>query len=304
MICVSVMDLSIVGLRVLREIAERGSFTAAAAALGYTQSAVSRQVAALENATRTAVFVRRRGGVELTAAGRTLLRHAAVILNELDEVGRELGGASSAHGTVRLGAFASAGAVLVPRALLALSRSHPGIDVTTREASSPSLARALRSGSLDLAVLALAPPFRAPDTDSPRLALETLREVGLMVAVPAAHPLAAQDSLRLADLRGQRWIASRSTGDETVLGVWPGLDERPRIAHVTRDWLAKLQLVAAGCGLTTAPVLIAGAAPAGVRLLPVDDGPRERRRLVLARLPGEARPAVGHVRQALRAALA
>jgi DNA-binding transcriptional LysR family regulator len=298
------MDLSIVGLRVLREIAERGSFTAAAAALGYTQSAVSRQVAALENATRTAVFVRRRGGVELTAAGRTLLRHAAVILNELDEVGRELGGASAAHGTVRLGAFASAGAVLVPRALLALSRSHPGIDVTTREASSPSLARALRAGSLDLAVLALAPPFRAPDTDSPRLALETLREVDLMVAVPAAHPLAAQDSLRLADLRGQRWIASRSTGDETVLGVWPGLDERPRIAHVTRDWLAKLQLVAAGCGLTTAPVLIAGAVPAGVRLLPVDDGPRERRRLVLARLPGEARPAVGHVRQALRAALA
>lgn len=298
------MDLSIVGLRVLREVAERGSFTAAAGALGYTQSAVSRQVAALENATRRAVFVRRRGGVELTAAGRTLLRHAAVILNELDEADRELSGAGVAHGTVRLGAFASAGAVLVPRALAALARSHPGIDVTTREAATPSLARALRAGSLDLAVLALSPPFRAPDPGSPRLTLETLREVDLLVAVPAGHPLADRDSLRLADLRGQRWIASRSTGDETVLGVWPGLDERPRIAHVTRDWLAKLHLVAAGCGLTTAPALIAGAAPEGVRLLPVADGPRERRRLVLARLPGETRPAVAHVRQALRAAFA
>lgn len=298
------MDVSVVGLRVLREIAERGSFTAAGAALGYTQSAVSRQVAALENVTRTPVFVRRPGGVELTAAGQVLLRHAAVILNALDEAERELGGVAAAHGAVRLGAFASAGAHLVPRALATLARVQPGIDVTTREMASPALARALRAGSLDLAVLALSPPFRAPDAESPRLHLETLREVDLLVAVPATHPLAARDGVHLADLRGQRWIASRSTGAETVLGVWPGLDERPRIAHITRDWLAKLHLVAAGCGLTTVPALLAQVLPDGVRLLPVLDGPRERRRLVLGRIPGAVLPAVAHVAQALRAVFA
>jgi DNA-binding transcriptional LysR family regulator len=107
-------------------------------------------------------------------------------------------------------------------------------------------------------------------------------------------------TVRLDELRGQRWIASRSTGDETLLGVWPGLDERPLIAHSTRDWLTKLQLVAAGCGLTTVPALIAPAVPPGVRLLRVADGPEEVRRLVLARLPGPIAPSASHLRQALR----
>jgi DNA-binding transcriptional LysR family regulator len=296
------MDLSIVGLRVFREIAERGSFTSAAVALGYTQSAVSRQIAALERATRADLFERRPSGVRLTAPGRVLLRHAAVVLDELDAARRELGGLPVEDGAVRLGAFPSAGAALLPRALAALRRSHPGIDVTTREAGTPSLVRALRAGSLDLAVLALAPPFRAPDAETPGLVLERLAEQEMLVAVPAGHALVRSDSdtVRLAELRGQRWIASRSTGDETLLGVWPGLDERPLIAHSTRDWLTKLQLVAAGCGLTTVPTLIAPAVPAGIRLLRVADGPEEVRRLVLARLPGPLAPSADHLRRALR----
>jgi DNA-binding transcriptional LysR family regulator len=154
-------------------------------------------------------------------------------------------------------------------------------------------------------VLAQSPPFRPPDTESPSLHLETLTELDLLVAVPAGHPLANadQDTVTLADLRDRRWIASRSTGDETLLGVWPGLDERPRIAHSTRDWLAKLQLVAAGCGLTTVPAVLAPVVPAGVRLLHVAGGPKELRRLVLARLPGPPAPSVSHLRQALRAAV-
>jgi DNA-binding transcriptional LysR family regulator len=296
------MDLSIVGLRVFREIAERGSFTSAAGALGYTQSAVSRQIAALEQATRAELFERRPTGVRLTPAGRVLLRHAGVVLDELDAAGRELGGLPAEDGNVRLGAFPSAGAALLPRALAALRRSHPGIDVTTREASTPSLVRALRAGSLDLAVLALSPPFRAPDAETPRLVLQTLAEQEMLVAVPVGHALARPDSdtVRLQELRGQRWIASRSTGDETLLGVWPGLDERPRVAHSARDWLTKLQLVAAGCGLTTVPAVIAPAVPPGVQLLRVADGPAEVRRLVLARLPGPLAPPTRHLQHALR----
>ena len=300
MVFLIVMDLSTTGLRVLREIAERGSFTAAAASLGYTQSAVSRQIAALEQATRSTLFDRRPGGVRLTAAGQILLRRAAVALDALDQAVGELAGLPADGGTVRLATFASAGAVLLPRALAVLRQSHPGIEVTTREGPTPALVRALRAGTVDLAVLAQVPPFRPPDTETPALVTETISELSLRVAVPAGSELAGRDELRIADLRGRRWIVSPSGGGETGLGAWPGLDERPRIAHVTRDWLAKLQLVAAGAGLTTVPAMLTSVLPAGVRLLPVVDGPDELRRVLLARLPGDSAPAVRHLQRALR----
>lgn len=86
------------------------------------------------------------------------------------------------------------------------------------------------------------------------------------------------------------------------MGVWPGLDERPEIVHTARDWLAKLQLVAAGFGLTTVTASLAPAAPPGVRVLPVRGGPQEQRRLLLARVPQTPTEAVTRVGAALRLA--
>ncbi|MGW8783857.1 LysR family substrate-binding domain-containing protein [Streptomyces sp. NPDC055796] len=137
----------------------------------------------------------------------------------------------------------------MPYALAALRRSDPQVRVVSREGTTPALARALRAGSIDLALLASAPPFRVPDDESPPLALETLTERALCLAVPAAHPLARGEFVDVADLRGQQWIAGSATGADRLMGVWPGLYERPEIAHTARDWLAKLHLVAAGCGL-------------------------------------------------------
>src|SRR6185369_2100608 len=164
------------------------------------------------------------------------------------------------RGTVRLGWFPSAGAVLVPRALAELRRTHPAITVTTREGTTPMLVRALRAGTLDLAVVASVPPYRPLDAETPALVLRTLSQRELLVAAPATHPLARGDAIDLADLRGQRWIAG--SGDDRAMGVWPGLDERPEIAHTARDWLAKLLLVAAGCGLTTVPGSLTAVVPA------------------------------------------
>jgi DNA-binding transcriptional LysR family regulator len=296
--------VSLAGLRVVREVAERGTFSAAAASLGYTQSAVSRQVAAVERAAGEPVFERRREGARPTAAGRVVLRHAAAALAAIDAADRELRGLPDEAGTVRLGAFPSAGAVLLPRVLTRLRRAHPAITVLTRDGGTPALVRALRAGSLDLAVLAAAPPFRAPDAETPALAVETLAERNLCLAVPASHPLAGQDSVEVSDLHGQQWIASRSAGDEVQLGVWPGLAGRPDVTHTSRDWLTKLQLVAAGCGITTVPAVIAAAAPAGVRVLAVRGGPEERRRVIVARLPRRLPEAARHVVEALRAVAA
>lgn len=291
-----------VALRVFREVVERRTLTAAASALGYTQSAVSRQIAAIERAVGASVLERRRDGVRLTAAGRVVLRHAAAVLDQIDATERELAGLPAAAGTVRLGWFTSAGVVLVPRALAALRRGHPAITVTTREGSTPTLVRALRAGSIDLAVLAAVPPFRPFDDESPALRVEILGERPLCLAVPAEHPLADHEYIDVADLRNQRWIAGPSSGQERLMGVWPGLDERPVIAHTARDWLAKLHLVAAGCGVTTAPASAAAGAPPGVRFLQVRGGPREQRRITLAQLPEHGPAPTRELADALRTA--
>ena len=205
---------------------------------------------------------------------------------------------------MRLGSFTSAGVSLLPLALTALRRSHPSVTVVTREASTPALVRALRSGTVELVLLSSRPPYRAPDTEAPALHLRTLVERGLRVAVPLDHPLALGKFIEFADLHGQRWIASPSVGGDRRVGVWPGLDERPEIAHSARDWLVKLQLVAAGCGLTTVSPGLASAAPPGVCVLPVRGGPDEQRRILLARLPGPVSESAARLTDALARAVA
>ncbi|MFD4640890.1 LysR family transcriptional regulator [Lentzea sp. NPDC058436] len=294
-------DASLVALRVFREVAERGTLSAAATALGYTQSAVSRQIAALERAAGAELLERRHDGVRLTSAGRLVLRRAAVVVDEIDAGTRELAGLPDDVSTVRLGWFATAGAWLIPRALTALGRTHPSITVVTREGSTPALVRALRAGTLDVALISSEPPYRAPDDETPPLDVDTLVERSLRVAVPATHPLARNDYIDVADLRGQRWISG--PGDPWVMGVWPGLGERPVVAHTARDWLAKLRLVEAGFGITTIPTSLQEVLPPGVKILPVRGGPAEQRRVLLARLPGPVPEPVARLAAALRAAV-
>ncbi|MER0449123.1 LysR family transcriptional regulator [Streptomyces sp. Edi4] len=294
------MEPSLTGLRVLREIAERGSFTAAASSLGYTQSAVSRQVAALERASGVRLFDRRPGGVTLTAPGLTLLRHAVVALDALAAAERELKGLAPERAVVRLGAFPSAGALILPRTLAALRRTHPAIRVTTREAATPVLVRALRARTIDLAVLAVRPPYRPLDDQRPPLECETLLETRLLLAVPADGALGGRAVVDLEDLADQDWISGASHPAEPTMGVWPGLPGRPRVTHTTRDWLTKLRLVAAGCGITTLPPELADVVPAGVRLIEVRQGPAEQRRVVAARLPGPRPAALAQVMEVLR----
>ena len=198
------VDFSPTGLRVLREVAQIGSFSAAAASLGYTQSAVSRQVAALESAAGRRLFERGRQGVALTPAGARLLTSAVRVLDELESARRELAGEQTDGRPVRLGAFPTAVAGLVPQALAALPEQ---LNVTLREGTTPALTRALRAGTLDLAILARTPPFRPLDAESPAFELTTLSERELAVGVAANHPLARAQSRR--GLRARRTSLGR-----------------------------------------------------------------------------------------------
>ncbi|MEU3989596.1 LysR substrate-binding domain-containing protein [Streptomyces platensis] len=171
--------------------------------------------------------------------------------------------------------------------------------VTTSEGTTPALIRALRAGSLDLAVLTSRPPRRPFDGDSPRLHVETVADTELVVAVPSTGEFAGHTTVHVDELVDAAWIATPSSSSEPLLGVWPGLPGRPRIIHSARDWLTKLQLAAGGFGVTTVPSGLSPVLPPGVSLLRVDGAPPEIRRVLVARLPGHPAPATTTVTRAI-----
>lgn len=295
------LDCSIGDLRVLRTVVSRGSFTAAAAELGYTQSAISKRIAALETMAGHTLVIRERRGVRLTRAGEVLLRCAGTALEAIEDAERELNdeGATRLR-PVRLGAFANAAAGVVPRAVGLLARDRPDIVLTLREGTSAVLTRALRAGTLDLALLAGVSAHTPLEDRDPALEIETLAKGPLRVAVGASHPLAGRSRVSAAELTGERWAAARSEGQERLLGVWPGSPGPADAPYVVRDWLTKLRLVASGAAITTISDVLVPALPPDVRAVSVDDRSVEWLQLLLVRIPGVARPEVETVAAALR----
>src|SRR6476660_1463455 len=146
--------LNAVRLRVLREVAYRGSFSAAAEALDYTQSAVSQQIATLEAETGVALLERHPRGVTLTAAGQTLVRHAEGILARLEAAEGALAAIAGLRGgRLRMASFASAGATLMPLAIANFTTSYPDVELTLAEGEPEEIVPRLRAGELDLALL-------------------------------------------------------------------------------------------------------------------------------------------------------
>ncbi|MEJ2852040.1 MULTISPECIES: LysR family transcriptional regulator [unclassified Saccharothrix] len=284
-------EFTLVGLRVLREVATRGTFTAAAEALGYTQSAVSRQVAALEAAAGVPLFERTARGVRPTAAGHVLRRHADTVLDQLDTARRELDGVRGSRGRVRVGAFPTAVAALVPRAIATHRAAHPGSEVVLREGLTPTHLRRLRARTVDVAVVATLPGVPAEEG----LAFEPLLDDVLLLAVARDHPLAGRGEVGLADLAGQRWIAGSHDPSDTFLGAWP---DPPKVEFAVREWTAKLGLVAAGLGVTLVPGLAAPSVRPDVALVRVRD-PQARRTVVVAtRADDPAHPFTDALREA------
>src|SRR5579862_5455911 len=178
-------------LRVLTEVVGRGSFSAAAEALSYTQSAVSQAIARLEAETGTALVVRDRGGVRATAAGATLLTHAETILAQIEAAEADLEAVLGIRGgRLRMASFPSAGEALMPQAIAAFRVRHPDVELSLAEGEPEEIAPRLRAGELDLALLFRFPVPRARLTEG--LHTVALLEDPLHVALPAEHPLAGK----------------------------------------------------------------------------------------------------------------
>ncbi|MER6593154.1 LysR substrate-binding domain-containing protein [Micromonospora purpureochromogenes] len=275
-------------LRVFRTVAEHGSITAAARTLRYTQSAVSRQIAALEADMGCPLFDRLPRGVALTEHGRCLLGHATAVLDRLDTARRDMAALRDlTAGRLRVGAFPTAVAALVPRALATFRSDHPDVALSLVEGLTSGLLERLVDGDADVAVLSAAPD---QPLDSERVDLHHLLDEALLVAVPRTHRLARRRTVRLRELADDAFIAGSATAEETLLRATLPTGFRPRIDIVAAEWTGKLGCVAAGLGVALVPALAVRAAPPDLALLRVHPDDASVRRIFAATVAGRSRP--------------
>ncbi|SDO66533.1 LysR family transcriptional regulator [Lentzea jiangxiensis] len=283
-------------LRALRAVVETGSLTAASERLGFTQSALSKQIAALEAATGTRLFDRGPRGVEPTAAGSRLAVRAAVILDQYEVAHRELEDLPAPlGGRIALGGFPTTALRLVPRAIARVRADHPSVEVEFLESSTPVQIRRLRAGRVDLAILASGEDL--PGWDLTGVEVEPLLSGALLLAVGRRHRLAGARRVPVAELAGEGWVVGRGARGEPQFGAWPTVAQ-PRVVAELGDWSARFGFVAAGLGITTIPGLAAAALPDGVVCVEVDDPGWAGRSMGLAWIGSLTAPAA-----AVRAAL-
>ncbi len=265
---------------IFRAVARAGSISAAARELGWTQPAVSQHLARLERDAGGPLLLRGPGGVRLTEAGTALLRRADVVAAELHAAGEELAALAQLRGgRVRLVAFPSAAATLVPDALRALAQARPGLEVRLEEAEPPEAMLAVRAGDADLALVF---GYDRPPEDLGPLAWRPLLEEAVHLVLSAGHPLVPDG---LAGLAGADWIGGCVRCRAHLVERCATAGFEPAIRHVTDDYVVVQNLVAAGLGVSVLPAsALAAYRASGVRtpLLPE----LGRRRVGVVHRPG------------------
>jgi molybdate transport repressor ModE-like protein len=291
-------------LQMLRAVHREGSISAAARSLGYTQPAISHQLARLEDEVATSLVTRSGRGVRLTDAGLALVDHADAIIARIDAAEQEVASIAGLRaGRVRLAAFPSAGATLLARAVARLRAEHPAIEVTFAEAEPEDAYPLLRAGEIDLALAFAFPAMQTPDArDLTTLAL--LRDPSLLV-VPAGHELASGTApVQLEAVAGETWIAGCERCRAHLMHCTSESGFAPGIDFATDDYMTVQSLIGQGLGVSLLPALAlhAGRRP-DVAVLPVAGSPG---RTVQAVLPQAERrpPAVTATLDALHAAVA
>ncbi|HEY2480330.1 MAG TPA: LysR family transcriptional regulator [Solirubrobacterales bacterium] len=244
-------------LNIFREVVGSGSFSAAADALDYSQSAVSQAIQTLEGEAGVPLIERSRGGVRPTAAGAALAGHVGGILAQLQAAEEEIAAIVAGRGGhLRTASFPTAGATLMPRAIAAFRASHPGVEVSLAEGEPEEIAPRLRAGEFDLALL-----FEFEGVGE-RLASGLRRfelfEDPLHLALPADHRLARRKAApRLEDLREESWVQTSAASPcaRHVVRSCIAAGFEPRVSFESDDYQTVQGLVAAGVGAALIPQL-------------------------------------------------
>jgi DNA-binding transcriptional LysR family regulator len=292
-------------LRVLSEVVSRGSFSGAAEALSYTQSAVSQAIARLEAETGATLVVRDRRGVRPTAAGATLVEHAETILAQVEAAETDLQGVLGVRrGRLRVASFPSAGATLMPLAVARFRQGHPGVELSLAEGEPEEIAPRLRAGEFDLALLFEFPGAREQLDDTGAagqgeagrraarravgagLRTHALLEDPMQIALPADHPLASKRSLSLVDLREQQWVQTSASSPcaRHVVRLCLAAGFEPNVSFESDDYETVQGLVAAGVGVALIPRLASTRVHEGIVLRAL--APRSPVRKVVAATVG------------------
>jgi DNA-binding transcriptional LysR family regulator len=270
-------------LRFLRELEERGSLAAVAAALGYSPSAVSQQLALLEKDAGTPLLAKAGRGVRLTDAGRLLARHARVLLAAAETAEADLAAlGGDVRGTVRAGGLQSAARRLLIPAVARMMSDHPRVRVEIFELELEQALPGLRLGAVDVVIGDEYDGHPRPRPAGLRFAV--LHEEPLKVVLPASHPLARTTGpVAIGQLRDEIWAASaEGTGHHAmVVGTCRSLGGyEPDLRHRSNDADVQLELVRAAAAVALMPRL---ALPANDPTLAVRDVAEARlmRRLVV-----------------------
>jgi DNA-binding transcriptional LysR family regulator len=267
-------------LNVLREVALRGSFSAAAESLAYTQPAISQQIARLEKHVGVKLIEREPRGVRLTPAGEVLVRHTERVMAQLAAADEELQEvAAQARGRLRIGSFATAAGTIVPRAVAAFRPLRPAIEVEISLLDPHESIPAVRRGDLEIAITEEG-GFES-EVDTGGLQIEHLLDDHMWVSLPVDHPLATRPTVDLIDLRDEDWMFACLSGtcadSNVVLRACRDAGFQPRIAYQSDDYFAIQGLVASGMGVALIPGLGLASTRDDVAVRPVKGRPPHRR---------------------------
>jgi DNA-binding transcriptional LysR family regulator len=295
--------LNLSRLNVFQEVVERGSFSAAADSLSYSQSAVSQSIATLEGELGVALIERRRGGLRPTAAGAALAVHVGGIMARIERAESEIAAIAAGHGgRLRAASFPTAGATLMPQAIAGFRASHPGVDVTLAEGEPEEIAPRLRAGEFDLVLL-----FEF-DGVGERLGAGMRRfelfDDPLHLALRRDHPLAKRKRVRLEDLREESWVQTSAASPcaKQVIRSCHAAGFEPSVSFESDDYQTVQGLVAAGVGVALIPQLALSAVRDDLVVRALD--PESPARRVFAATPRGAAvtPAVATMLDVLREA--
>lgn len=288
-------------LRVLRAVAEHGSFNRAARALRLTPSAVSQHVAALERSLGTPVVTRSTRGVVLTPPGRIMVGAAESVAAELAHARRQVDRLGTGRTQLTLATFTSGGRLLLPGALGRLTAAHPDTVLHVREHEPEDSLPLVREGTVDLA---LAYRFDGPLPGRPGrsrgVRWTPLLEDPLRVVLPESHPLADRTALDLAELAAEPWVLGCLKTEAYLRRYAERAGFDVEVRGTTSDYFFACSLVAAGMGVSLIPSIALDPPLPGLRAVPVNP-PTPTRHIGVATIDrGHDHPPVATLVKALR----
>ncbi len=288
-------------LNVFREVVARGSFSQAADALSYSQSAVSQAIATLEGEVGTPLIERTRGGVRPTAAGAALAGHVSGILARMETAEAEIAAIAAGHGgRLRTASFPTAGATLMPQAIAAFRASHPGVDITLAEGEAEEIAPRLRAGEFDFVLLF---EFEGVgEKIGAGMRRFDLLDDPLHLALPRDHPLAARKKLRLENLEAESWVQTSASSPcaRHVVRSCHAAGFEPSVSFESDDYQTVQGLVAAGVGVALIPQLALSTVRDDIRIRSLHPHSPVRKVFAATRRGAAVTPAVATMLDVLR----